>query len=254
MKRRDSTCHDTSGHLACTTHAVRPSPTLVTRTLPIACGAGWASDGAHPINESDMRRYCSAIILTAFLTFALHAQTLHAQTLREQTRSLAEDTTSGPSRIVSINPFILLFGYFSGEYEKRVSSTLSVAVAGSYIKFDSDRYTNLDVKARLYPNELAMRGFGIATSLGATAIRSSNTDCVFAPTPSEPTCTTKVKTFTSPAVAIELQYQWLLGSRKHTAVTLGGGLKRFLGSSAKFDQSSVSRFLPTGRVSIGYAY
>ena len=185
-----------------------------------------------------------------FLPFALHAQTL-----REQTRSLAEDTTSGPSRILSINPFILLFGYFSGEYEKRVSSTLSVAVAGSYIKFDSDLYTNVDVKARLYPNELAMRGFGIATSLGATAIRSSNTDCVIATTnPNAPTCTTRAKTFTSPAVAIELQYQWLLGSRKHTAVTLGGGLKRFLGASDKFDQFGVSRFLPTGRVSIGYAY
>ncbi len=197
-----------------------------------------------------MRRYCCAILLTALLPFALRAQTL-----REQTRSLAEDTSSGPSRILSINPFILLFGYFSGEYEKRVSSTLSVAVAGSYIKFDSDRYTNLDVKARLYPNELAMRGFGLAASLGATAIRSHSTDCVFAaPSPNEPTCTTKGRTFSSPAVAIELQYQWLLGSRKRTAVTFGGGLKRFLGSSEKFDQASVSRFLPTGRVSIGYAY
>lgn len=188
-------------------------------------------------------------MLTALLPFALRAQTL-----REQTRSLAEDTVSGPSRILSINPFILLFGYFSGEYETRVSSTLSVAVAGSYINFDNDRYTNVDVKARLYPNELAMRGFGIAASLGGSAIRSHNVDCVFTPTPAEPTCTSKSKTFTSPAVAIELQYQWLLGSRKHTAVTLGGGLKRFLGSSEKFDQASVSRFLPTGRVSIGYAY
>ena len=179
--------------------------------------------------------------------------TLPAQTLREQTQSLAADTTLGPSRLISINPFILLFGYFSGEYEQRVSSVLSVALSGSYINFDSDKYSNIDVKARLYPNELALRGFGLGLSLGASSIHTRSSDCVVDPTVPA-SCNTTARTFNSPSVAIEMQYQWMLGRRKYTAVTLGGGLKRFLGSQDKFSVAGTSRFLPTGRASIGYAF
>ncbi len=185
----------------------------------------------------------------------MRAQPLPAPTLRQQTRA-STDTADTPSHIVSINPFLLLFGYFSGEYEQRVRPTLSFAVAGSYVKFGSDRYSNIDLKARLYPNEVALRGFGFAASAGVSAIRTYEADCyLYDPSigASAP-CTNRNKTFSSPSVAFELQYQWLLGSRRRTAITLGGGLKRFLGSNGEFSLAGVSRFLPTFRSTIGYAF
>lgn len=206
-------------------------------------------------NSATMRRIICAAALSLLLPFSLKAQPLPAPTLRQQTRA-GIDTTITPSHIVSINPFLLLFGYFSGEYEQRVSPTLSVAVAGSYVNFDSDRYTNIDVKARLYPNEVALRGFGFAASVGASAIRAHTSDCyLYDPAlgGSGP-CTNRKKTLSSPSVALELQYQWLLGSRRRTAITLGGGLKRYLGSHGDFSVAGVSLFLPTFRSTIGYAF
>ncbi len=198
-----------------------------------------------------MRRLTCATALSCLLSLSLYSQSLHAQT-----RALNADTMVSPSHILSVNPFVLLFGNFSGEYEQRVQSTFSVAVAGSYVNFDSDRYTNIDLKARLYPNEVALRGFGFAASVGATAIRAHTSDCyLYDPAVgSNGPCTNRNKTFSSPSVALELQYQWLLGSRRRTAITLGGGLKRFLGSSGDFTLARVSRFLPTFRSTIGYAF
>ena len=202
-----------------------------------------------------MRRIICVTALSLLLPFSLQAQSVPAPTLRQQTR-VGTDTADTPSRIVSINPFLLLFGYFSGEYEQRVSRTLSVAVAGSYVNFNDDRYSNIDVKARLYPNEVALRGFGFAASVGASAIRTHASECYSYDVPiggSSP-CTNRNKTFSSPSVALELQYQWLLGSRRRTAITLGGGLKRYLGSHGDFSLAGVSLFLPTFRSTIGYAF
>ncbi len=198
-----------------------------------------------------MRRLICATALSLLLPLSLHTQPL-----QQQTRALNADTVVSPSHILSINPFVLLFGYFSGEYEQRLSPTLSVAVAGSYVNFDSDRYSNIDLKARLYPNEVALRGFGFAASVGASAIRTHTSDCyLYDPAVGgNGPCTNRNKTFSSPSVALELQYQWLLGSRRRTAITLGGGLKRFLGSSGDFTLAGVSRFLPTFRSTIGYAF
>ena len=60
------------------------------------------------------------------------------------------------------------------------------------------------------------------------------------------------KPFTTGSFAIEVGYQLLLGPSKVTAVTVGGGAKRFLGGDSKFD--GVERVIPTLRLSIGYAF
>ena len=52
---------------------------------------------------------------------------------------------------------------------------MSFAIAGSHLDVDN-RYTNLDVKLRLYPNDQVLEGFGIATSLGVARIRNDG-DC-----------------------------------------------------------------------------
>jgi hypothetical protein len=168
----------------------------------------------------------------------------------------ATRATGNPSRVASINPFIILFGYFSGEYEQRVSPTLALALAGSSISFEDndDRRTNVDLKVRLYPNERALHGFGLGASVGWTQLRDRGfeyPDCfVFPDVSCEPV--RRDKTYDAPSVAIEISYQWLLGSMRSTAITIGGGAKRAFTSAENWGFNE--RIVPTGRLSVGYAF
>lgn len=177
------------------------------------------------------------------------AQTLDAQTLAQQTRSAAGG--SGPSRMISINPFLPLFGYFAGEFEQRVAPAAAVALAMSHIKPNDTRYTNVDAKLRIYPSETFV-GFNMAGSLGIARIQDTDAeDCVI-PDGGGP-CTGKTtRSFTTGSFAVEGAYQWLLGPSQVMAVTVGAGAKRYLGAREKF--RGVERVLPTVRLTVGYAF
>jgi hypothetical protein len=155
-----------------------------------------------------------------------------------------------PGRIVSVNPFLPLFGYFQGEYESRLNRALTFAVAGSYTAWSNDRTLNLDVKVRWYGQERAPTGLGMAASLGVGRVdRDASIDCDYSPV--MPMCTTRERgALTVPAFAMEGQYQWLLGSRKNTAVSVGFGAKRYFASEGEMDGT----VRPTGRLTIGYAF
>jgi hypothetical protein len=173
---------------------------------------------------------------------------LAAQTLAQQTQRAAT-AIDGPGRVISANPFLPLLGHFAAEYEQRVNPSVALAISASHVKPDNTRYTNLDVKARLYPSEQALNGFNIAASLGVARIADRiDSDCA----PSIEDLCTQPKPFTTPSFAVEIGYQWLLGPSRVTAVTVGGGAKRFLGGESKFDR--LDRVIPTLRLSIGYAF
>lgn len=185
---------------------------------------------------------CSALALTAA------AGSAGAQTLSEQTATL-----TGPSRFISTNPFLPLFGFFSAEYEQRIKENVAFAVAASHVKYD-DRYTHLDAKLRLYPNDRALEGFSLASSLGLAWIKRDRDDLYCIPIGSGSGCPGRPdRTFTTPSFAVELGYQWLLGRSRSTAITAGFGVKRYLGGS-KSDFDGIQRVLPTGRISIGYGF
>ncbi len=167
----------------------------------------------------------------------------------------AQSTDDTPSRVVSVNPFIVLVGYFSGEYEQRLNNSFSIGIAGSSIKFSGLR-KNVDAKIRLYPNEKALQGFGFGVSLGYTWMRAETE--VFpdyrtcAERPEDCVVTSYWDNYSAPSAAIEISQQWLLGSRKHSAVIIGGGVKRvFARDDAWGGQQLIT---PTGRVSVGYAF
>lgn len=170
----------------------------------------------------------------------------------------AQDTrpVGDPSTYASINPFIILFGYFAGEIEQRVSPTLAVALAGSSISFgDNERRSNVDVKVRMYPNERALNGFGLATSLGWTQLRDREyslypPNCFDLPDGCSEQFT--YKTYNAPSFAIEITYQWLLGTQKSTGISMGVGAKRAFTSAEKWGFNE--RIVPTGRLSVGYAW
>jgi hypothetical protein len=156
-----------------------------------------------------------------------------------------------PTHAISVNPFLLLWGFISAEAEQRLNSDFSVAAAGSYIKFDKDRYSNIDAKFRFYPNEKGLQGFGLAFSVGATRIRYQESLLCDVMPPGQG-CATQAKTVSSPSTAVELTYQWVLGAKRHTLITVGGGIKRFLKSTSELGGTSTA--IPTGRLTIGYMW
>jgi hypothetical protein len=180
--------------------------------------------------------------LVALLLVLAPFPNLSSQTLAQQTRQSAES----PSRIISANPFLPLLGYFAAELEQRLSNAASVAVSGSHIEPDNARYTNVDLKGRLYPTEQGLHGFNMAASLGFARIRQTEDfECAAEPCPAP-------KAFSTGSFAVELGYQWLLGPSKVTVISVGGGAKRYLGSDDKF--TSINRVMPTLRLNVGYAF
>jgi hypothetical protein len=183
-----------------------------------------------------IRRHVAALALGA-LAFAAPATPAWAQ---------------GPSKVISINPFLPLAGYFQGEFEGRIKDNLAVAVSASHIQFD-DIYTNADVKLRLYPQERGLQGFAIATGLGYGRIRDDNTD-TYCDTPTG-TCPNTRQSVTGATFSVEMHYQWLLGKSRNTAVTLGGGAKRYYVEEKKSDfGDTFQEYLPTLRLTVGYAF
>ena len=196
---------------------------------------------------SRFARRCGATALIAGLSLPA---ALPAQSLASQTARLQPPSASGPAHIVSTNPLLPLFGNFAAEYEQRVRDNVAFAVSGSHYSFDEDRFTHLDAKVRLYPNDRALEGFGMAASLGVAWLRQEDDSYFCDAFDCGPRDISK---FSTPTFAIELGYQWLLGRSKSTAVTVGVGAKRYLTVSDE-DLNGMSRVLPTGRLSIGYGF
>jgi hypothetical protein len=190
-----------------------------------------------------MRKTLSAALLALLLPAALAAQSL-----REQTRAVRPES---PKYIISVNPFLPLFGYFQGEFEKRLNANVSFAIAGSHVEWDDDRYTNLDAKLRLYPQERALQGLGLAASLGVANVRRTAFENCVVPIDGVCDVTTTVRNTGAPTFAVEGQYQWLLGSKRATAVTTGFGVKRYFVSRENFGGDRVR---PTIKLAIGYAF
>ena len=200
-----------------------------------------------------MMRFDRRTAMALFGVLCAQAATLHAQgTLREQTQTLAG---GAPQRIIAVNPFLPLAGSFQGEFEQRLRDNLSVAVSASHIDLegDGDRYTNADVKLRLYPSENALRGFGISAGLGVG--RQSGVEYYACPAiyPGGD-CTNRDRSATGPTFSVEMQYQWLLGKSRKTAVSVGGGAKRYFIDTAPNGYDVYQPFMPTLRLTIGYAF
>jgi hypothetical protein len=193
-----------------------------------------------------------SIRLTAALLL-LAAVSIPASVVRAQPASVPS-TAVGPARFISTNPFLPLFGYFSAEYEQRLKDNVAFAISGSHTEYDAT-YTHLDAKMRLYPNDRALEGFSLASSLGIAWVRHDDECDSFIDFDCAPSEGGQVRrrTFTTPTFAIEGNYQWLLGRTRSTAITVGLGAKRYLGGSDR-DYRGITRVLPTGRLSIGYGF
>lgn len=186
-------------------------------------------------------------LLTAFAAAAFVPAALEAQgSLAEQTQPLAR-----PKQVISINPFLPIVGRFQGEYERVLGDNVSLAVSAAHVRLDDD-YTSVDVKVRLYGQERAPQGLGLAAGLGLGTVtrRGTYTQCDDA----QQACTEvgDGETNSAPTFSVEGQYQWLLGGRRATTVAIGGGVKRYFLSDD--EAREIWRVVPTLRLTVGYAF
>lgn len=142
--------------------------------------------------------------------------------------------------LLSINPLGVLFEYYSAEFEHSMSRSTSLAVAGSYFSPFDIGYSSVDGILRYYPAEQGLRGFSIGPSVGYTHV--SDNSCVF-------DCTTNSSSAVT--IGVQLNYSWILGPSQHFGIELGLGAKRLFYSGSEGRGSTA---LPTGRLSVGYAY
>jgi hypothetical protein len=155
-----------------------------------------------------------------------------------------EGTKVGMPRLnlVSANPIGLLFEWYNGEYEHALSSTASIAIAGSSFDFGDgakDRYTVIDGIVRYYPSGRALNGFSVGMSAGFVD-RDHDRDCI------EFGCSDD--SGTAATIGVRGDYVWILGRDQHFAVATGIGAKRVIGNDIGTEG------IPIGRLSIGYAW
>lgn len=159
-----------------------------------------------------------------------------------------------PTHVISINPFLPLTGSFQGEFETRTRDNLSVAVSASYLDTgDDESFTNADVKLRLYPSEKALQGFGLAAGVGVGSQKQRESLFCIAVV-GIGGCGSLPRRVTGPTFSVEMQYQWLLGSKQSTAVTVGGGAKRYFIDDKPYGLDGFTQFMPTLRLTVGYAF
>lgn len=198
-----------------------------------------------------MRRFFP--VFAALLLAAVPSQLVAQDTVRAP----STPAISGrPTTVISVNPFLPLAGYFQGEIERRVRDNLAFALGFSHVELD-ELYTNVDAKLRLYPQEKAPHGLGLAAGLGIGHIRQDSfTDSYCTPLPGVVCPPQTRRTTTAPSFSVEIHYQWLLGKKRNTAVGFGFGAKRYFISDNNdgYGNDLFQEFVPTGRITIGWAF
>jgi Protein of unknown function (DUF3575) len=152
---------------------------------------------------------------------------------------LLGQTTKPISQVISISPISLVFGVIGAEYERALGPTQSFGVSGTFYRPELFSYLSGEVKYRYYPQEKALEGFSVGVTGGLTQIGTHGTE-------------SSNESGTAASVGFALDYQWLLGPKKHFAVTLGTGARRLIPFGTKVDGSSLT--LPTARISIGRGF
>lgn len=153
----------------------------------------------------------------------------------------------GKENAIFINPFGIVFGVFTGEFERKLNPSLSLAVAATFwdkpTGIDS-RYHGATMALRFYPMEQVFNGFSISPLLGFVSFDEEPDPC----TPSANTSCNRKKT-SNGIYGVQVDYGWLLGPSQRFAVGTGLGVRRIIGSTG-----GDTKIIPAARFQIGYAF
>jgi hypothetical protein len=140
------------------------------------------------------------------------------------------------SRIVSINPLLLVFlGNVSADLEQRVSP--SVTLGGSVASFNLAKanYLSIEGKARYYLSGRAFDGVSVLASVGVVSMSADETDA----------------TSNAMSIGFGAERQWLVGPEERLALAAGLGASRLFFAR---DDDAFRTILPSLRLSIGWGF
>jgi hypothetical protein len=159
----------------------------------------------------------------------------------------AGDSTA-PRRVLSTNPFLVMFGWYNAEFEFMVNQTASVGITGSYLTFgdvidqDEETFKSVSGVYRYYPQGHALRGFFFGGRLAYYSVTAQITSGANAG---------DEESGTFFGAGFDLGFRWLLGAEEKFEVSLGIGAVRLFGG----DLEDVSLTLPSIRlVNVGAAF
>jgi hypothetical protein len=163
------------------------------------------------------------------------------------------------NQVVSTNPFGLFFQWYNGEYERKISPSVTIGASGSYF---ADAETSVATAlARWYPQGAALDGFYLGARAGAFHLKTYEYEYQPPPprpatpgTPSNPPSypTRTERNRTVPGVGMEVGYNWLLGRSQNVSIGLGFGLTKILDDANTYDFPNV---VPNIRlINIGIAF
>ena len=154
-------------------------------------------------------------------------------------------------QVISIQPLTAMFTLYSAEYERALSHSVTLGVAGTFLGVDEDdadaslSYTSTDVKLRYYPGASPFQGFAFGVQGGYTRVAGRATN--------DATGESLDASVGGPSFGVALDYNWLLGASRTFYVGLGAGAKAAFIDDDKLDGDVTARY-PTARISIGYAF
>lgn len=156
----------------------------------------------------------------------------------------AVSTGSNPMQVISIQPLSAMLTVYAGEFERRLTPTVTVGVGGTYWSAGEDEftYTSGDIKLRYYPSGQALEGFAFGGSVGMTSVEAGEEN------------TEDSGSASGPNIGVLLEYSWLLGAQRNFFVGLGAGAKALLISDDEFSDDSLTLRYPTARLSVGLAF
>ena len=141
------------------------------------------------------------------------------------------------NQVISANPFLLLAEWFNVEYERKISPTTTIGIAGSRISVDGGNadYKSLNGLLRYYPQGAALSGFSLGGRLGFHQVSDDKEDDeghVY-------------------GLGVDIGYSWLLGSKRNFYIGLGIGATRLFGGDAPNERI----VLPSVRlINVGIAF
>ena len=174
--------------------------------------------------------------------------------------ALAQDTgTKVPvehRNTLSTSPIADLLGFINGEYQRKVTEGSTIGVSAGTLEIDNDRYSNVMLFGRYYPQGAALTGFFVGGRIGAHRIPYDTYDYQFPspPGPGTPYVPPVLvrKSETRPAIGLDVGYEWLLGSKRNVLIGVGAGAMRLIGNSVEENDFLVA--FPTGRLNVGFAF
>lgn len=159
--------------------------------------------------------------------------------------------------IISVNPILAMFEWYTAELEYRIKDNATIGVGGSFFTFEDGtegdffyeetEYSSVNIFYRYYPNG-AMNGFFFGAQLGSTSIGQKESTSLFG----DSTATTTDESFSAMNAGFLIGYTRILGDAQRLSVSMGVGVNRLFGEDLDDD---VSVTLPAIRlINVGIAF